>query len=304
MAAGVAAALLTVSIWAGWIVATRHSVSTGLGPVDLGLLRFGVPALVLAPAWLRVGPLPRGVPRRVLGLMVAGSGAPFLLIGSYGMGFAPASHAGALMPGTMPLWAGLVGWALLGERIGAGRAGGYGLIAAGVTVLGSVEFADGGGAWRGHLLFVLSAALWAAYTHAFRRSGLTAFQAAGVVAVWSLAIHVALAAAVGTDLLSLPPGTVAVQTLVQGGLSGLVAIVAYGIAVRRLGATPAAAFSALVPALAALGGMVLLGEVPGPAEGAAALAVGLGVLLAAGLPFRPSRAAVSAPADRGPDGRS
>ncbi|HEV7369493.1 DMT family transporter [Arenibaculum sp.] len=284
MAAGVAAALLTVSIWAGWIVATRHSVSTGLGPVDLGLLRFGVPALLLAPAWLKVGLLPRGVPLRLVALMVAGSGAPFLLIGSSGLGFAPASHAGVLMPGTMPLWAGLIGWALLGERLGPPRVAGYGLIAGGVAVLEAAALAGAGDAWRGHLLFVLCAAMWAAYTHAFRRSGLSAFQAAGMVAAWSLAVHLALAAVLGTDLFSTPSREVAIQAAVQGGLSGLVAIVAYGFAVRRLGATRAAAFSALAPALAAFGGMALLGEAPGPAGTAAALVVGLGVLLAAGAP--------------------
>jgi hypothetical protein len=36
---GIGAALLTVAIWGGWIVATRYSAETALGPIDIGLFR-------------------------------------------------------------------------------------------------------------------------------------------------------------------------------------------------------------------------------------------------------------------------
>ncbi|HYD30000.1 MAG TPA: DMT family transporter [Azospirillaceae bacterium] len=282
--AGIGAALLTVLIWAGWIVATRHSVTSHLGPVDVGILRYSVPTVLLAPVWWKVGLLPAGVPKWVLALILSGSGAPFLLVGSLGMSFAPAAHAGALMPGTMPLWAGLIAWALLGERLGKAQTAGYAFIALGIVLIGGAEILAGTGtAWMGDLLFILAASMWAAYTHAFKRSALTAFQAAAVVSVWSLAIHLGLAVVLGSRLDRVPAADLALQTVVQGGLSGFVAILGYGFAVQRLGSTTAAAFSALVPALAALGGNLLLGEAIRPLDLTAAVIVGLGVALATGL---------------------
>ena len=284
---GTLAALVAVSIWAGWIVATRHSVVSHLGPIDVGLLRFGVPAVILAPAWLRVGLLPRGVSPVLLFLIVAGSGTVFFLIAATGMRFAPAGHIGALLPGTMPLWAALIAWMVLGEQIGAGRAAGLALITVGVVTIGGADaLAAAGDAWPGHLMFLAAAALWAAFTHAFKRSGLTAVQAAGITAAWSFLVHAALALALGSDLAAVPADELAIQVVAQGVLPGCVAIVAYGFAVSRLGATSAASFSALAPALAALGGVLFLGEVPTTADMVGIVTVAAGVALATGLGLR------------------
>jgi drug/metabolite transporter (DMT)-like permease len=72
----------------------------------------------------------------------------------------------------------------------------------------------------------------------------------------------------------------ATQFLSQSILSGLVAVVAYGAAVKRLGSSRAAIFSALSPALAALIAIPVLGEYPSPLTllgiGLAAAGVALG----------------------------
>lgn len=73
------------------------------------------------------------------------------------------------------------------------------------------------------------------------------------------------------------------QFLSQGVLSGLAAMLAYGIAVRSLGGSQAAAFSALTPVLAALGGAIFLDEPVGVWEIVAALITGLGVALSTGI---------------------
>ena len=46
---GTGAALLTVTIWAGWIVATRFAGETAISPITTGLFRYGPPALLLSP---------------------------------------------------------------------------------------------------------------------------------------------------------------------------------------------------------------------------------------------------------------
>jgi drug/metabolite transporter (DMT)-like permease len=76
---------------------------------------------------------------------------------------------------------------------------------------------------------------------------------------------------------------VVVQATMQGLLSGVLAIVLYGVAITRLGATRGAALTALVPVLAAVLAVPLLGEWPGAATALAIVATTLGVALAAGL---------------------
>ena len=78
------AALATVTIWAFWIVGTRHAVTNDLPPAAIGLLRFGVPALLLAPISWRTGLFPKEL-TFLKGLGLLASGAPFFLVVALGM---------------------------------------------------------------------------------------------------------------------------------------------------------------------------------------------------------------------------
>jgi drug/metabolite transporter (DMT)-like permease len=281
---GWAAALATVAIWAVWAVATRHAVTHDLPPAAIGLLRFGVPAVVLAPVTWRIGLFPKGL-TLVKGLGLLGSGAPFFLIVSSGMQFAPAAEIGPLLPGTMPLFVALIGWLAFGERLDRARLAGFALILTGILCIsGAGLLLVGNGAWRGHLLLLGGACLWGLYTHAYRRSGLSALQAAGLIGLWSVLILIpfgapSLVRAVANGLGS----AVVLQALLQGFLSGVAGIVLYGIAVDRLGASRAAAVSPLSIVLAAVLAIPVLGEMPdGPALAGITLAT-LGVVLASGV---------------------
>ena len=88
---------------------------------------------------------------------------------------------------------------------------------------------------------------------------------------------------VGTQFMTAPWGEIALQSVTQGLLSGLVATVLYGAAVRALGGTQAAAYTAITPVAAAIGGAALLSEPLGISTVIAALVTGLGVLLSTGL---------------------
>jgi drug/metabolite transporter (DMT)-like permease len=283
---GVAAALATVSIWAGWIALTRKGVTTTLAPVDVALLRYAVPSLVLLPVLWRIRPaLAQAGARRSL-LMIFGSGAPFFLVCSTGMALAPAADIGALLPGTMPLFVALLGWLALRERIGTARLLGFGLILAGVlaAAIGGLGHAE---AWRGYPLLLAAASMWACYTLAFRKAGINAWQAAAIVNAGSVVLLLPMLFLSGSSrLLDAPTADLLLQGFVQGVMSGLLAMTCYGAAVRRLGASNAAAFAALAPGLAALLGVPLLGEIPSGASIAAILIVGVGVALASGALWR------------------
>jgi len=278
------AALATVTIWAAWAVGTRHAVTHDLPPAALGLLRFGIPALLLAPIAWRIGLFPRGLdPLKALGLL--GSGAPFFLIVAWGMQFAPAAEIGPLLPGTMPLFVALIGWLVFGERLAGLRVFGFALILAGVACIGGYGLLfSGNGAWRGHLLLLTGAGLWGIYTHAYRRSGLSALQAAALIGLWSFLILLPFG---GAPLLRALDhgldGPVVLQALLQGFLSGVAGIILYGIAINRLGASRAAAVSPLSIVLAALIAIPALNEIPSAAAWIGIVLATLGVVLASGV---------------------
>jgi drug/metabolite transporter (DMT)-like permease len=283
--AGSLAALASVLVWSGWIVFTRHGVTTDMPPVTLGLLRYSIPALIMLPLLLRSGAALRKAGWVKCGIMICGSGAPFFLVCSKAMTIAPAAHVGVMLPGVMPMFVALFAFLLFGERYSGARVLGYGLVLAGVAALGGATLLEGGsGDWRGHALLLLSAVSWACFTLAFKRSGLTAWQAAALINAVSLVIMVAIVAFQdGPRLWDIPWQTLAIQGFAQGILSGLLALAAYSYAVGVLGASKASAFVSLTPALTAMIAAVALHEWPDAVTIAAVLIVGAGVALASGV---------------------
>ncbi len=72
------------------------------------------------------------------------------------------------------------------------------------------------------------------------------------------------------------------QLFIQGLGSGVVALVLFATAIERLGSSRAAAFTGLVPALAAAIAIPMLGEHPDTAAIIGVVGTGIGVALASG----------------------
>ena len=178
---GLLAALACALIGSGWQIMSRHAVTTTLGPLELAVLRYGVPALVLAPLLWRTGLFPQGVSAQRLACMVVGGGLPFGLLALAGVQWAPAAHMGIFLAGSVPLFTALGARVVLGERLAPWRTVGLLLVLVGLAVLGAHGLSSALAAWRGDLLFVAAAMVWAMYTLAFRGSGLTPWQGAAVV---------------------------------------------------------------------------------------------------------------------------
>jgi len=285
---GVAGALIAVLIWGGWIILTRLGVTTEFAPGDIVFLRFLIIAVILAPLlWRRRAQLSRGKIWHYL-IMILGAGAPYMLVAANSMRFAPVSHIGVLMPGTMPLFVSLYALLLYGERLGKWKLLGLGLIILGDIAVGgfgifTILQNDLGHAWIGYLLMLLAAALWAAFTIAQRRSGLDPWMATAVVGIGScIGFTPYYLVTQGLAVFSHPWGEIALHGLYQAVASGILALAAYGIAIQHLGPQKAATFSSLVPVLAALLGMPLLGEVPDPAAWFGVATVTFGLMLATG----------------------
>lgn len=279
---GIGAGLAASAIWGGALAVTRLGVSgeAPLAPTDIAMLRFAGPALLLLPVLCRAWPRLRRLPVWQLALLLTGGGAPFVLAAGTGLSIAGAAEAGALLPGTVPLCVALVS-ALLGERFGATRFAGLAMIGVAVTaVLLPAATTVGDGRWAGYLLLLVAALLSTGYTIALRRSGIGAWEAAAFVSLGSvLMLAPMFLLAPEPAMFAAPLDSVLVQAGFQGLASGVLAPVAFAAAVRRLGASQAAAFGSLSPGAACLGGFTLLGEVPDALTAAAVAASALGVAL-------------------------
>ena len=279
--------LMAILIWAGWMAVTRMGVTSTLDAFDLTALRYTVAGLILLPVvWRRGWALDRlGGPRLVL--LVSGAGAPYALITAQGLKFAPAADAGALTPGVMPLFVALMAALVLREPLSRIRKLGLGMILAGVICLAGLSLlSEAGSRSIGHGLFLTGALFWALFTITMRWGGLAPLHATALVSVGSMLgfmpVYLAMA---GTRLLEAPLADVALQAFYQGVLSTVVAIFLFGRAIALLGASGGAAFGALVPALAALMAIPLLGEYPGPSDWLGIAAITAGVYLASGGPL-------------------
>lgn len=280
---GAAASLSVILIWTAWLISTRYSGRGTLTAVDLSLLRYSIPAIILFPHLRRIGLWPKGVPKGPLLLMILGSGAPFFQVAAFGLHGTPASAAGVLLPGFMPLATALIGMLFLGERSDAfGRLGMAAIVCGGLLLLfGGTDMT--GMTWRSYVVLPLGATLWAVYTHAFRRTELSAFEAGALICFWSTVLNLLLLPLTGSNFLTAPVSEILIQVIPQGILSGLLATIFYGTAVRLLGATRAAAYTAITPIAAVFGGALVLGEAIDEVTITAAFITGMGVLFSTGL---------------------
>ena len=260
-ALGILAAVVVVAIWSVWLVSTRQAATVHVPPVWLGMIRFAIPAVALAPFWWRAGLLPKGVDPRLMVVTILGAGTPFFLLVAIGLSYANAAEGGVLLGGTMPFFAAMMAWAIDRERFGPSRLIGFALIVGAMLAIGGSALLGGHG--PGRLLLVVASILWAGYTLAFRRSGIDAVAGAGIVAAWSTILLLPLAIIEGTDsLFAIQPAVLISAVVTQGLLTGIVALICYGAAVRILGSSRAALLAALPPAIAAILAIPILGEVP------------------------------------------
>ncbi len=276
-------AVVTVTIFSGWFVVTRFSVKRALQAWDIAALRFGIGAVLLAPAVLRQG---SRVPIIAWGeglLFAALWGLPFTLLVALGLQLTSAAEAASIAPTLMPVFAGLFAWGLLGQPQGRLRWLGYAAIVAGLAGLVAAGAAVRGAPNPiGICVLIAAAAMWAAYTLLFRRSWLSPIQAAALICFWSAVFFLPLYLFLGLSRFGhASMSEIAVQAVYQGVLMSGVALVTFNRAVSLLGASAATAIIALLPAAASILAVPILAETPSGPQVAAIVVIVLGVLLAA-----------------------
>jgi len=282
--------LSAVTIWAAFIVVSRLGVRTSLTPWDVAAIRFGVAGVLLLPYLMKKGLAYDRLGWIGLATISVGCGAPMVLLVNAGLLFAPAAHGGALFPGVMPLMVAILAAIVLGEALTRQKSGGLVLIVLGAI---TIVWASGGTLGTrqniGHFLFLCAGLAWAGYTVIMRQARLGGLHAAAIAAVASLVFYVPIYAVVSRgSLFNSPIADVALQAVVQGILTAIVALLLYGRMVAILGATAGAAFVALTPATTALLAIPVLGEWPSVIDWIAITVISVGVYLLSGgpLPWR------------------
>ncbi|MCG8425584.1 MAG: DMT family transporter [Proteobacteria bacterium] len=286
---GAAFGISAITIWAGWMVFTRVGLKTELSPYDIAALRFATAGLLLLPILIK-----RGLALDRLGwsgfiILVSGAGAPYALIASSGLLFAPAGHAGALIPGTMPLFVAILSIIFLRERIDSRRRLGFFLIFCGILIIaGMGVILSTGNQWVGHFLFLTAACMWAGFTISMKRAALSALHATAIVAVISMFIYLPVYLIfIGLDGIEAASASDSLfQAFYQGVLTSVVSLILYSKGVTILGASQGAAFASLVPVMATMLAIPFLGEIPTERDLIGIAAVTVGVYLATGARFR------------------
>lgn len=263
--------LLVVLVWGTdfsvlkWALAAMH-------PHVANALRFVVSAGVLGVVYgLRcwwdgrsfLGPI-RAHWQAVIPLGLLGFGAhqaAFVV----GLNHTTAGSA-ALIMATNPLWTALLGWALGTERLGKRGWGGLlvALTGAGLVIAaGASSGAVGGGALFGNGMMLVAAIMWGSYTAFAKRlvdrASILATTFFGVLAALPLLLAVG-AAYVPTVSWEAVNGRAWGSLLFSGGLAVGLMFVLWNQAVRRVGSSNTAVYYYLVPVVALVVGVVLLGE--------------------------------------------
>ena len=284
---GALCGLAAVCIWAAFIVVSRLGVRTSLTPWDIVAIRFGVAGPLLLPYIIRKGFARDRLGWTGLAAVVIGCGAPSVLLVNAGLLLAPAAHAGALYPGVMPLMVAMLAAAILKEAFTPAKKAGLALIVIGaIGIVWGAGVAIGTSQNIGHALFLAAGFAFACYTVVMRAARLDGLHAAAIASVGSMVLYLpAYACFGGTSLFNAPMSDIVLQAIVQGLFTAILALLLYGYMVGILGATSGAAFVALTPAVTALMGIPVLGELPSAIDWVAIVLITIGVYFVSGGPI-------------------
>ena len=279
--------LLLGALWGASFLFMRMGVAE-FGPIALSFLRVTGAALLLLPLLLVRGGWPalRQHWRVIAVVGLVNSALPFVLFSAAALTLSTALMA--VFNATAPIWAAMLAWAWLGERLSRWRWLGLVIGIAGVAGLSwdKADFQAGTQAispgWG--IVACLAAALCYGLAVNLTRKHLSqapsmAVAAGSQVAAALILLPVALATWPGA---APSPSAWAAAAGLAFLCTGL-AYVLYFRLIRNAGATNAVSVTFLIPAFAMAWGWLLLGEVPNPNTLAGCAVILLGTALASGL---------------------
>ncbi len=259
--AGLIAVIFTICIWTGFILVTRYGGKGILTGWDVAALRFGVGALVALIFLPRVT-LP---PYKVILLFSLFGGVGYAIAVYLAFRMAPAAHAAVLLPGALPFATAVIAWLWLRQIPSPAQRIALMLVFIGITLTAADTLAHGehltGMQIFGDLLFLCGSSLWAVFTLLLRRYPMPPLTAAVSTTLGSAILYLPIWwLFLPSTLDQAPLAEIAMQAIYQGVLVVFVAMMLYTFAVRCLGGQTVALMMAIVPGVAALAAVPVLGE--------------------------------------------
>ena len=259
--AGLIAAFFAICIWAGFILVSRHGGKGILTGWDVTALRFGVGSLIALFFLPRVT-LP---PYKVILLFSAFGGIGYSVVVYTGFRMAPAAHAAVLLPGALPFSTAVIAWLWLRHKPSPAQRIALLLVFIGIALTAADTLVHGahltGMQMIGDLLFLSGSTSWAVFTLLLRRHPVPPLTAAVTTTLGSAVLYLPVWwLFLPSTMLQAPRAEIAMQAAYQGILVVFVAMLLYTFAVRSLGAQTVTLLMAVVPGLAALAAVPILGE--------------------------------------------
>lgn len=290
--------VLTTALWGGTAVAGKLVIQ-GIPPITVGVIRYGVAALLLAGLFWRHLPglrsLRRGDVWMLLWVGLLGSCLNHIFF-FLGLVFAPASHGAIIPPTTSPVWTLILAARFGRERVTPAQVAGMLLCLVGVVLVirpGRLAAGAGTRTLIGDLLFLLCGIAWGFYSYfsklAMRRLSTVGTLTLGMVIGTLCLVPVALAERPWTALPTAQAtawGALAYLTVAATLLSFL----GWNVAIRRLGAGRTAVFTNLVPVFGVLLAWLVLDERLAAIQIGGGLLAVVGVLVCQGPLTRTDRA--------------
>ena len=274
----------SIVVWAGWVILSSYGVHSNLTAYDITALRFGTAGAIFLPVLmkkgLRIGPW--GIWGGLfLALMM---GAPYNTVAVLGMKYASVAQA-SIIQTVMLVLTTIGGIFLLHEKTSPLRILGIGVSIGGVLCLLQANAgAPKPGEALGHLLFIVGGAMWAVYIVTAKKWKIDPLHAAAAVCVYSALFYLPLYFWLTPSHIGLATWKASLtQAVFQGILNSVFALVMFNRAIVLLGASTASAFLPLIPVIATLAAMPLLGETPVPLEWIGIAVATGGVLLSTGM---------------------
>lgn len=253
--------LATLAIWIGFILVSRAGGRGVLTGWDVAALRFGTGGLI-ALAFLPRASLP---PLRTTLLFSLFGGVFYACCVYTGFRLAPAAHAAILLPGALPFSTAFIAWTWLGQKPNGGQRRALLWVFAGILLTAADTLAHGpqltGRQIAGDLLFLCGSSSWATFTLLLRRHPVPPLTATVATAIGAAALYLPVWWLFLPSTLRVAPlDEILMQAIYQGVLVVFIAMLLYAQAVRHLGAQTVALSMAVVPGVAALAAVPLLGE--------------------------------------------
>jgi len=286
---GYLAAAATLVMWSGFSLISRLGGKSILTPWDIFALRLITASLVLLPF---AGSMPARFWRdgRLWVLTVLCS-LLYCPLAYSGFKYAPASHGAILLSGLQPFLISAVAWLIAGSRPTPMRSLGLLIITLGIVFAAMPYFTD----WSadsvfGDLLIFASSVSWAFYGVLAARWGYSAWTLTRAVAFGSAVIYLPIYFLwLPKQLAAAPLSMIVTQSIFQGLVATVLAMLTYLKAISLLGAERAAAFLALVPIVVGITAVPLLDEALSGWLAAGIVFVSLGCYVASRYGSKPLR---------------